>query len=46
MFKGVKFSELKLEVKKSIRKVKKITMKNILIMLIINQKVINKKRKK
>lgn len=44
--KVLKFNELKLEVKKSIRKVKKITMKIILNMLTINQKVINKKRKK
>ena len=43
--KVLKFNELKLEVKKSIRKIKKITMKIILIMLIINQKVTNKKSK-
>ena len=34
--KVLKFNELKLDVKKSIRKVKKISMKIILIMLIIN----------
>ena len=45
--KVLKFNELKLEVKKSIRKVKKkIIMKIILNILITNQRVINKKRKK